>query len=268
MRISQYVDKNSSITAEIYNPMSEFSSFDGARVLTFISGIYAASTDGFLTYSIDLTAGIKSSTSILLTIGSIYSTPNYVYFIQVNFLVYFPAYVNSKKSLYYNLYSGKVAFEETNIGSYSNGAYPMTSINTFVGLGSFSFSNLNPLNFFTSIDNNTAMFTSAYSFNQFSFTFFSFYSNYCSYKTPFYEAVTHQCYSRCPGSSILDNNSISCLCYANNILVDNSNCVQITPSNTGTIIGFTVGATVLCLLTCSIAFVVFRKYRSWKDEEK
>jgi hypothetical protein len=248
--------------------MSEFSSFDGARVLTFISGIHASSTDSFLTYSIDLTAGIKSSTSILLTIGSASSTPTLFYVIEVSFLVYIPAYVNSKNSLYYNLYSGKVAFEETNIGSFSNSAYPMTSINAFIGLSSFAFSSLNPLSFSTSIDNNTAMFTSAYSLNQFSFTFFSFYSNYCSYKTPFYEAVTHQCYSGCPGSSIPDNSSISCLCYVNNTRVDNSNCVQITPSNTGTIIGFTVGATILCLLICSIAFVAFRKYRSWKDEEK
>jgi hypothetical protein len=230
-------------------------------MVVFIIGINASSTDNTLSYDIDLSGALIGPGYPTFTLSSTLSTPTYIESIYFSSLFYYPNVINSQGSHYLNLYSGVVLSSNTNTASYSNNRYPLSSINTFVGLTAFSTSNQNNFSFYSSVDQYTITGTSGNILNRLGYSYLILYTSYCSYKSPFYEPVTHQCYSTCPDSSTSDSWSLVCLCLINNIFVDNSNCVQAVSSSPNTIVGASVGGVITIAFLSALIYLLVDRYK-------
>jgi hypothetical protein len=143
----------------------------------------------------------------------------------------------------------------------------MTNFNTIVGLSSFSISNSATFSFYTTIDTSGIAISSDNPFKSFTFIFITIYSDYCDYKTPYYDAYSNQCWNICPGSSTADNSLLQCLCYVNYTFVNNSNCQSKSigasnPSSSDVIIGVVAGVVVGIVVIVIVLCIWYHKCRT------
>lgn len=84
-------------------------------------------------------------------------------------------------------------------GSYQSSNQEIAKFNTIVGISALAISNTNNINIFLDIgESNNINIRSDYILEYFRISFVSVYSQYCHYKTPYYESTNDVCYSICP----------------------------------------------------------------------
>ena len=132
---------------------------------------------------------------------------------MANIIIYNLGFVSSAASTVYRIYDGSFAVTNSASANYAS-SLEMTSINTFVGLSSFSISHLNSFSFYLSQDQpNSISVTSDVAFssqNAFTFVYLVVLSYYCDYKTPYYSDYSSTCTNTCPGSAISNETTLKC----------------------------------------------------------
>jgi hypothetical protein len=180
----------------------------GVQLFGVIAGLTAYPTDLLGTIDIQNYFAILSQTSLGLQISSFSTTPTFVWQMAYVVIFYNKGYFDS--SSYSNIYNNLIQLSDSSKSSYTNSQLEMADFNTFIGLTSFSISNQNTFEFFTTVQAPNSFTTSSSLFNSFTVSFLVMYINYCDYQYP-YLYTNNLCYANCPDSASPNLTSLECV---------------------------------------------------------
>lgn len=144
-------------------------------------------------------------------------------------LIYNEGYMKTQ-SIFYRLFDDSFIVANSYLGSYQSNGEEIAKCNTIIGISAFAISNSNTTNIFSDVSEfNQINIWSSYLLEEVKISFLSIYSEYCDYKSPYFESMYDVCYITCPQKSQNSNMFLTCICYDKEgyTIITNDNCIQI-----------------------------------------